>query len=74
MPLFTLPLRLPYAGASTVEDATGETVAECPDNETAAALMMIVNGAKSAAITDRPAMMERKTLEVLFNRIEETGK
>lgn len=40
---YRLPLRLPYDGAATVEDADGATVAECPDHATAAALAKIVN-------------------------------
>lgn len=71
MSLFTMPLRLPYVGASTIEDAAGVIIAECPDNETAAAIVMIVNCAQEVAVIDRPAMLERATLLNLFKRIKE---
>lgn len=72
MSLFTLPLRLPYIGASTIEDAAGETVAECPDNAVAAALVILVNFAREASVTDRPALIERARLRAVFESIEET--
>lgn len=63
---YRLPLRLPYAGAATVEDADGATVAECPDTATAAALVEIVNAglawwgaaAEAGAAPDSPAAAE----------------
>lgn len=41
--LAPLPWRLAYPGASTVEDARGRTVAECPTPAVAAALVAMVN-------------------------------
>lgn len=47
-----LPLHLPYPDATTVDDATGEIIAECPDAETAARLVAIVNAAYEVAQAD----------------------
>lgn len=44
-----LPLTLPYPEASTVCDAAGSSIAECVDNETARALLSLVNAAAAAA-------------------------
>jgi hypothetical protein len=41
--VITLPLSTPYDGASTIVDATGATVAECPSSAVAEALIAIVN-------------------------------
>lgn len=45
MTRYFFPLRLPYAGASTVEDSASRTVAECPDADTAAWLVDVLNAA-----------------------------
>lgn len=42
---YLFPLRLPYPGASTVEDSAGRTIAECPDMDTAAWLVDTLNAA-----------------------------
>lgn len=38
-----LPLTLPYPEASTICDASGSSIAECRDNETARAITRMVN-------------------------------
>ena len=53
MSTFTMPLRLAYIGASTIEDAAGETVAECPDNATATAIVGLMNAAHNAVWAEK---------------------
>lgn len=50
--LAPLPWRLAYEGAATVEDANGETVAECPTPAVAEALVLCVNSAHEARATN----------------------
>ena len=45
MTRYLFPLRLPYPGASTVEDSAGRTIAECPDMDTAAWIVDTLNAA-----------------------------
>lgn len=45
MSTYRLPLRLPYRGASTIEDSDGSTVAECSDGITAQRLINVINAA-----------------------------
>ena len=71
MSLFTMPLRLAYVGASTIEDASGNIVAECHDNETAAALVVIVNYAKEAVDYPDLVIVEQVRLSAVFERIKE---
>ena len=49
-----LPFALAYPGAATVEDANGDTVAECPDHETAAALVDAVNAIRVWSFAQAP--------------------
>jgi hypothetical protein len=50
-----LPLTTPYANAATIVDATGTTVAECPDAETADIVIDIINTSAAAVNADSPA-------------------
>ena len=47
--MYRFPLRLPYVGATTIQDADGVTVAECPDVETAEAVLDALLALKNIA-------------------------
>lgn len=50
--LAPLPWRLAYEGAATVEDANGRTIVECVTPAVAEALVLYVNYAREARLTN----------------------
>lgn len=64
------PLQLPYPGAATLADATGETVAECRSPAEAEALLAVVNAAWEHAMARSGSVFRhRATEDALYARV-----
>lgn len=68
--MINLPLKLPYEGATSIDDDRGWIVAECPDAETAAAIVRRVNGQGLSWSARRIARRHYTAKRLLALRVE----